>query len=97
MISKSTIGAMVLLAMGLASPAFAQVPPGLITATPLPMRTPTSSRNLLVWHLTATAMAAGNPKAPLASTTISTRPRTTEAMAVMEPAVAARRERICVF
>jgi hypothetical protein len=28
MISKSTIGAMVLVAMGLASPAFAQVPPG---------------------------------------------------------------------
>jgi hypothetical protein len=28
MISKSTIGAMVLVATGLASPAFAQVPPG---------------------------------------------------------------------
>ena len=94
MISKSTLAAMALVAMSLASPAFAQTPPGYyygyapgITtatrpATSVPMLTPTSSRDLSAGHLTAMA-AAGHPEAPLASSTISTRLRTTERVAIL--------------
>ena len=86
MISKTTIAAMALVAMSLASPAFAQtittatlqgITTATLQATPVPMLTPTGSRDLSVGNHTAMAVV-GHPEAPLASCTISTRPRTTE-------------------
>jgi hypothetical protein len=89
MISKSMFATMMLVAMGLASPAFAQVPPGYydyapgyypgtLLAMPVLLLTPTSSQALSVGYFTVMAVA-GHPEAPLASNTISTRRRTTEA------------------